>query len=179
MPASCHPLTSAILYLLVKCVSRRDTVLLHPASCGFGLSNIFAIVAFGHVYGIHVYELGEHIIPKTVDAPFDYKVKFFIRATSLNDANNLIDTFNASLYSQDNNSDVKTFSQVTFFNDYKRHKIVGYPHPISEATDFWRPHGTSHLNDIVIVEWTIRVTQPSLCEYSTPFTEDTPSQQST
>lgn len=120
-------------------------------------------------------EEGEHIIPKAVDAPFDYKVKFFIRATSLNDANKLIDTFNASLYSQDNNSDVKTFSQVTFFNDYKRHKIVGYPHPISEATDFWRPHGSSHLNDIVIVEWTIRVTKPSLCEFSTPFTEDTPS----
>lgn len=116
-------------------------------------------------------EEGEHIIPKTVDAPFDYKVKFFIRATSLNDANKLIDTFNASLYAATQNSDVKTFSQVTFFNDYKRHKIVGYPHPISEATDFWRDP-KSALNDIVIVEWTIRVTQPSLCEYSTPFTED-------
>ena len=123
-------------------------------------------------------EEGEHIIPKAVDAPFDYKVKFFIRATSLKDANKLIDEFNASLYSQENDSDVKTFSQVTFFNDYKRHKIVGYPHPISEATDFWRDH-KSALDDIVIVEWTIRVTKPSLCEFSTPFTEDTPSQQST
>jgi hypothetical protein len=124
-------------------------------------------------------EEGEHIIPKTVDAPFEYKVKFFIQANSLSNANNLIDTFNASLYSQTSGSDIKTFSQVTFFNDYKRHKIVGYPSPISEATEFWRPNGTSHLNDIVIVEWKIRVTQPSLCEFSTPFTEDTPSSQST
>lgn len=117
-------------------------------------------------------EEGEHIIPKTVDAPFDYKVKFFIKATSLADANKLIDTFNASLYTPGPNSSVKTYSQVSFYNDYKRHKIVGYPNPISEATDFWRPQGTGHLDDIVIVEWTIRVTKPSLCEYSTPFSDD-------
>lgn len=108
---------------------------------------------------------GENIIPKTVDAPFEYKVKFFIQADSTNDANAKIDAFNALLYSQTSGSDVKTFKQVEFYNDYKRHKIVGYPLPISEAQDFWRDP-SSQVNDVVIVEWTIQVTKPSLCDFS-------------
>lgn len=110
-------------------------------------------------------EEGEHIIPKTVDAPFDYKVKFFIQATSLKNANDLIDEFNARLYTPDEYSDTKTVNQVEFYNDYKRHKIVGYPQPISEAEDFWRDK-KNQVNDVVIVEWTIRVTKPSLCDFS-------------
>lgn len=110
-------------------------------------------------------EEGEHIIPKTVDAAFDYTVKFFIQASSLKDANERIDDFNAMLYTTTQNSDVKTYKQVTFFNDYKRHKIVGYPSPIAEATDFWRDR-TNQLQDIIVVEWKIRVTKPSLCDFS-------------
>ena len=110
-------------------------------------------------------EEGEHVIPKTVDAAFDYKVKFFIQATSLEDANARIAAFNALLYTQESGSSVKTFKQVEFYNDYKRHKIVGYPKPISEATDFWRDR-SNQVNDVVIVEWTIRVTKPSLCDFS-------------
>jgi len=110
-------------------------------------------------------EEGEHIIPKTVDAAFDYKVKFFIRATSLKDANTLIKEFNAALYTTAQGSDVKTYSQVEFYNDYKRHKIVGYPQPIAEATDFWRDM-RNQLNDVVVVEWTIRVNKPSLCDFA-------------
>ena len=116
-------------------------------------------------------EEGEHILPKTVDAAFDYKVKFFIQATSLASANDKIAAFNAALFTPESGSSVKTYKQVTFYNDYKRHKIVGYPSPISEATDFWRDTN-NQVNDIVIIEWTIRVTQPSLCEYSTPFSDD-------
>lgn len=110
-------------------------------------------------------EEGEHIIPKTVDAAFDYKVKFFIQADSLENANEKIAAFNAEMYTQGQGSDVKTYKQVEFYNDYKRHKIVGYPMPISEATDFWRDK-TNQVNDVVIVEWTIRVTKPSLCDFS-------------
>jgi len=117
-------------------------------------------------------EEGEHIIPKTVDAPFDYKVKFFVQADSIGNANDKIKAFNEDLYTEEQDSDVKTFNQVTFYNDYKRHKIVGYPQPISLATDFWQDQ-KSQLNDIVVIEWTIRVTKPSLCEYTTPFTDDT------
>lgn len=110
-------------------------------------------------------EEGEHIIPKTVDDAFDYTVKFFIQATSLKNANALIKDFNDMLFTQASGSDVKQYKQVTFYNDYKRHKIVGYPSPISEATDFWRDR-TNQLQDIIVVEWKIRVTKPSLCDFN-------------
>ena len=115
-------------------------------------------------------EEGEHVIPKAVDAPFDYKVKFFIQADSLNNANAKIKAFNDALfdYQLDSNSqptDVKVFKQVEFYNDYKRHKIVGYPQPMAEATEFWRD-GSNQVNDVVVVEWTIKVNKPSLCNFS-------------
>lgn len=110
-------------------------------------------------------EEGEHIIPKSVDAAFDYKVKFFIQADSLENANEKIDAFNADLYTQESVGGVKTYKQVEFYNDYKRHKIVGYPSEIPEATDFWRDPD-NQVNDVVVVEWNIRVTKPSLCDFS-------------
>ena len=112
-------------------------------------------------------EEGEHIIPKTVDAPFDYKVKFFIKASAgqLNTANAKIAAFNASLHGTPDANGQKEYYQVEFYNDYKRHKIVGYPYEIAEATDFWRDP-TNQVNDVVVVEWTIRVTKPSLCDFS-------------
>lgn len=107
---------------------------------------------------------GENIIPKTVDAPFDYTVKFYINAEgSLENANQKIAAFNAALYTQD--GDVKTFKKVYFFNDYKKVLIVGYPKPMAAATDFWRDsEGKAH--DVVVVEWTIRVTKPSECNFN-------------
>lgn len=117
-------------------------------------------------------EEGEHIIPKTVDAAFDYKVRFYVRAEgALENANQKIAAFNALLYSQASGSDVKTFNKVEFYNDYKKVLIVGYPKPISEATDFWRD-GSGKTHDVVVVEWTIRVTEPSLCNFNLTTTND-------
>ena len=110
-------------------------------------------------------EEGEHIIPKSVDAAFDYKVKFFIQADSLENANEKISAFNEALYTQESVGGVKTYKQVKFYNDYKRHKIVGFPQPIPEATDFWRDPD-NQVNDVVVVEWNIHVTKPSLCDFS-------------
>lgn len=110
-------------------------------------------------------EEGEHILPKTVDAAFDYKVKFFIQTNSLQNANDLISAFNSALYTQASGSDVKTYKQVEFYNDYKRHKIVGYPHPIAEAQEFWRDK-YNQVQDVVVVEWTMRVPKPSLCDFN-------------
>lgn len=110
-------------------------------------------------------EEGEHIIPKTVDAAFDYKAKFFIQADSLENANEKIAAFNAALHDTPDEKGQKAYYQVEFYNDHKRHKIVGYPHEIAEATDFWRDP-TNQVNDVVVVEWTIRVTKPSLCDFS-------------
>lgn len=110
-------------------------------------------------------EEGEHIDPKTVDDAFDYKAKFLVQAknSDLENANIIIRDFNRRLYTQE--GDVKTFHQIAFYNDYNRVKIVGYPQPITEATDFWRDkHG--NVADAVQVEWTIRVTKPSLCDFA-------------
>lgn len=108
---------------------------------------------------------GVNISPKTVDDAFDYKAKFFIQATSLANANHKIKLFNQALYTQD--GDVKTYKQVEFTNVYKRHKIVGYPYPISEAEKFWRDP-KNQITDVVVVEWTIRVNKPSLCNFDLP-----------
>lgn len=115
-------------------------------------------------------EDGEHIIPYSVDAAFDYKVKFFVQATSVANANAKIAAFNSALYDyitdeNENPTPVKMYKQVTFYNDYKRHKIVGYPQEISEAEDFWRDR-TNQVNYVVVIEWTIRVNKPSLCDFS-------------
>lgn len=106
---------------------------------------------------------GVNICPKTVDDAFDYKVKFFIRATSLSNANDIITAFNNQLFTK--SGDVKTFKKVYFYNDYKKHMIVGYPQPIHEAKDFWRdPRGL--VTDVVTVEWNIRVGKPSECNFA-------------
>lgn len=108
---------------------------------------------------------GENIIPKTVDAPFDYKVKFYVKADgSLDNANTVIKAFNDLLYTADQNG-VKTFKQVSFYNDYKKVLIVGYPKPIALATQFWRD-STGAEHDVVVVEWVIRVNKPSLCNFA-------------
>lgn len=113
-------------------------------------------------------EEGEHILAKTVDAAFDYKVKFFIQASSLKDVNKRIKEFNEQLYTVETGSgtgDVKVFKQVEFYNDYKRHKIVGYAQPMAEAEDYWRDP-KNQVNDVAVVELTIRVNKPSLCDFA-------------
>lgn len=127
--------------------------------------NRFAPDTKGFESTSYVEEEGDHILPKTVDAPFDYKVTFFVQASSLQNANDIIAAFNESLYTQEQDSDVKTFKQVEFYNDYKKVKIVGYPSPISEATEFWRDT-SGRTFDVVVVEWNIRVNKPSLCDFN-------------
>ena len=109
-------------------------------------------------------EEGEHILAKTVSDAFDYKVTWFIQANgSLGNANAVIARFNSLLYTQE--GDIKSFNRATFYNDYKRVKIVGTPSLIQEATEFWRDQsGKQH--DVVCVEWVIRVSRPSLCDFN-------------
>lgn len=108
---------------------------------------------------------GENSSNKTVRDAFDYKVTWFIKTGgSLDNANKVIANFNSQLY-EPSVDDVMTFKQVSFFNDYKKVLIVGRPSLISEATEFWRDaNGKQH--DVVCVEWTIRVTKPSLCDFN-------------
>ena len=109
---------------------------------------------------------GENIIAKSVSDAFNYKVTWFVKADgSLDNANKVIANFNSQLYSKAGGQDILTFNTVTFYNDYKKVKIVGIPSPIQEATEFWRDaNGKQH--DVVCVEWTIRVSKPSLCDFN-------------
>ena len=107
-------------------------------------------------------QAGYNILPKTVDDGFEYKVELFVKADRIENANKKIATFNNSLYSR--NGDVKTFKQISFYDDYKGVVIVGYPQPIQEATEFWRDSKGQQL-DIVCVEFVIIVNNPNLCQF--------------
>ena len=116
-------------------------------------------------------EEGEHIIPKSVDAPFDYQAKFFISPErligedKLADANKIVSDFNARISTLDLETKVRTFKKIYFYNEYKGILIVGYAKPISKPETFWRDT-RGIVNDVVVVEWNIRVTKPSECDFN-------------
>ena len=108
---------------------------------------------------------GENIIPIVLYKPFDYNIEFFVQASQgINNANNIISNFNKKLTKVDSFGR-RIFKEVTFYNDYKKIKIVGYPSLIQEATEFWRDKsGKTH--DIVCVKWTIHVVDPNKCDFN-------------
>lgn len=117
-------------------------------------------------------EAGEHIDPRTVQDAFDYTAKFLIEAPNRNriNANSKIAAFNKALYTQSPGSDVRTYKEITFFNDFNRVKIVGIPEPITEPTEFYR-RNSGDVMDCVEVELKIRVGDPSKCDFDTsPYT---------
>lgn len=119
-------------------------------------------------------DAGEHLDRRTVQDAFDYTVKFLIEApnNNLENANVKIREFNDALWDwerDENNArvgDVRRYKQVTFHNDYKRVKIVGIPEPIAEPKEFYR-HSKLGTMDCAVVEFKIRVDNPTLCEWDT------------
>lgn len=109
-------------------------------------------------------EAGVHIFPMSVYDTFEYKVQFFINAKNgINQANWAIERFNNAISIDDKG--VKSFKEITFYNDYKGVKIVGFPKPIDKATKFWRDKdGLMH--DVVCVELTIKVVSPEKCNFN-------------
>lgn len=127
----------------------------------------FAAPTKGFAKSTYAEEPGEYVDTRTVDDAFDYKVKFCIETPNKNlvNANAKIKAINDAMYSIDANG-VKTFKTLTFYNDYKRVKIVGIPQPIAEVEEkdlFRDSHG--NVKDIVVCELTIRVNDPSLCDW--------------
>lgn len=107
---------------------------------------------------------GVNILPLTVEDTFEYKATFFISAKGgFETANWKIEEFNSAICSNDNG--VKTFKEITFYNDYKGVKIVGYPKPIQNATEFWRDK-SGKLHDVVCVELVIKVVEPTKCNFN-------------
>ena len=111
-------------------------------------------------------EAGEHVDPRSVPDAFDYTAKFLIEAPNQNlvNANAKIAAFNKALYTQESGSDIRTYKEVTFYNDFNRGKIVGIPEPISEPTSLYRRQNGSVL-DCAQVELKIRVTDPTKCDF--------------
>ena len=109
-------------------------------------------------------EAGVHIFPMSVEDTFEYKVKFFISTQGgLDNANWKIERFNSAISSIENG--VRVFKEIAFYNDYKSVKIVGYPSPISKATEFWRDKN-GVLHDVICVELTIKVVEPRKCNFN-------------
>ncbi|MCM1068197.1 MAG: hypothetical protein NC418_11550 [Muribaculaceae bacterium] len=113
----------------------------------------------------YVEEAGEHSDRRSVPDAFDYSVHFLILAPNRNreNANAVIDRFNRALYTI--RGDVRTYREITFYNDYKRVKIVGVPEPIAQPTDFFRRNDGSAM-DCVEVELKIRVENPLKCDFN-------------
>lgn len=110
-------------------------------------------------------EAGEHTDPRTVQDAFDYKVTFIVEAPNkdLTNANAVIDEFNRKLYTQD--GEIRTYKEITFYNDFKRIKIVGLPEPIQKAKSLYRRQN-GEVMDCAQVEWTIRVSDPTKCDFN-------------
>lgn len=134
--------------------------------------SVFAAPDKGFETTSYVEEEGEHSSNSTVAEAFDYKVRFLIKANgNLGNANAVIARFNSLLYTQE--EDVKTYTTVAFYNDYKGVKIVGRPSLIASAESFWRDSQGKEY-DIVEVEWAIRVSEPSLCDFNIPLSASYP-----
>lgn len=112
-------------------------------------------------------EAGEHTDPRTVQAAFDYKVKFLVEAPNKNlqNANAVIAKFNKLLYTQSANSDIRTYKTVTLYDDYKRVKIAGLPEPIAEVGELYRRQNGEQM-DCAMVELTIHVDDPTKCDFN-------------
>lgn len=109
-------------------------------------------------------EAGEHTDPRTVQDAFDYKVRFIVdgQNSNLDNVNAIVAAFNARLYTQAPGSDIRTYKEVTFYNDFKRVKIVGVPEPIAVPNEMKRSRNGY---DFAEVELTIHVSDPTKCDF--------------
>lgn len=112
-------------------------------------------------------EAGEHVDPRTVQDAFDYKAQFIIdgQNRNLENVNAIVAAFNKKLYTQPSNSYIRTYKEVTFYNDFKRVKIVGLPEPIAEPKEIKRRRNGC---DFAEVEFVIHVSDPTKCDFNLP-----------
>lgn len=109
-------------------------------------------------------QAGDNTDPRTVQDAFDYKVQFIIdgQDKELKRVNDIIAAFNKKLYTQPANSNIRTYKEVTFYNDFKPHKIVGLPEPIAECKEFKK---SKNGYEFAQVELVIHVSDPTKCNF--------------
>lgn len=109
-------------------------------------------------------QAGDNTDSRTVQDAFDYKVQFIIdgQDKDLKHVNSIIAAFNKKLYTQPANSDIRTYKEVTFYNDFKPCKIVGLPEPIAECKEFKK---SKNGYEFAQVEFVIHVSDPTKCNF--------------
>lgn len=112
----------------------------------------------------YVEQAGDNTDPRTVQDAFDYKVQFIIdgQDKDLKRVNSIIAAFNKKLYTQPANSDIRTYKEVTFYNDFKPCKIVGLPEPIAECKEFKKSRNGYEFAEVELV---IHVSDPTKCNF--------------
>ena len=112
----------------------------------------------------YVEQAGDNTDPRTVQDAFDYKVQFIIdgQDKDLKRVNSIIAAFNKRLYTQEPDSDIRTYKEVTFYNDFKPCKIVGLPEPIAECKEFKKSRNGY---EFAQVEFVIHVSDPTKCNF--------------
>lgn len=112
----------------------------------------------------YVEQAGDNTDPRTVQDAFDYKAQFIIdgQDKDLKRVNSIIAAFNKKLYTQEANSDIRVYKEVTFYNDFKPHKIVGIPEPIPECKEFKK---SKNGYEFAQVELVIHVSDPKKCNF--------------
>lgn len=112
----------------------------------------------------YVEKAGDNTDPRTVQDAFDYKVQFIIdgQDKDLKRVSNIVAAFNKKLYTQPANSDIRTYKEVTFYNDFKPCKIVGLPEPIAECKEFKKSRNGY---EFAQVEFVIHVSDPTKCNF--------------
>lgn len=109
-------------------------------------------------------QAGDNTDPRTVQDAFDYKAQFIIdgQDKDLKRVNSIIAAFNKKLYTQETGCDIRTYKEVTFYNDFKPHKIVGIPEPIAECKEFKK---SKNGYEFAQVELVIHVSDPKKCNF--------------
>lgn len=112
----------------------------------------------------YVEQAGDNTDPRTVQDAFDYKAQFIIdgQDKDLKRVNSIVAAFNKKLYTQEEGSDIRTYKEVTFYNDFKPHKIVGLPEPIAECKEFKK---SKNGYEFAQVELVIHVSDPTKCNF--------------
>lgn len=110
-------------------------------------------------------QAGDNTDPRTVQDAFDYKATFIIdgQDKDLKRVNSIIAAFNKKLYTQEADSDIRTYKEVTFYNNFKPHKIVGIPEPIAECKKFKKSRKGY---EFAQVEFIIHVSDPTKCDFN-------------
>lgn len=133
--------------------------------CYLSADKIFAAPAKEMEKTTYPEQEGENLLPVAADDAFDYKVTFLIEAREgLDKVGKVVSIFNNAIRTNASDDDTKIYRQITFYNPARNVTIVGYPKPISAASEYW-VDARGNRSDAAKVEFTIRVNKPSLCNF--------------